>query len=146
MTPVIDIVFLLIVFFVVVFQFIETENEPVALPRGCDFAENADDAQNWPATITMRRNKRDEITFIIGSEKMVIEDKPKLIEFAAETLNNLLEKLPKDERVVVLRIDKNIDYGHAQYALSAVAKSIAMGLQLATTATQNEDAARTASF
>ena len=40
MTPIIDIVFLLIIFFLVVCQFIEAENFPVAVPDGCEFAQS----------------------------------------------------------------------------------------------------------
>jgi biopolymer transport protein ExbD len=47
--------------------------------------------------------------------------------------------LPEDEAVVVLRIDKDISYGDAQYALAAAAESSATGLRLATLAeTQRE--------
>ncbi len=40
MTPIIDIVFLLIIFFLVVCQFIEAENFPVAVPDGCEFTQS----------------------------------------------------------------------------------------------------------
>jgi hypothetical protein len=39
--------------------------------------------------------------------------------------------LPTDKRVVTLRIDKDIPYAEAQYALAAVAKSTATDIRLA---------------
>ncbi|MCK4888036.1 MAG: biopolymer transporter ExbD, partial [Planctomycetes bacterium] len=38
MTPIVDIVFLMIIFFLVVFQFIDAENFPVNVPDNCDYA------------------------------------------------------------------------------------------------------------
>ena len=38
-TPMIDVVFLLIIFFLVVCKFIEAENFPVEIPDNCQFAQ-----------------------------------------------------------------------------------------------------------
>jgi len=42
-----------------------------------------------------------------------------------------LAPLPEDGRIVTLRIDKDIPYSHAQYALAAVARSTAKEIRLA---------------
>ena len=139
MTPVVDIVFLLIVFFVVTFQFIGTEDSQVQLPAGCEFAESIDDSQMFPATITMRRTDQGEVSFAVGAEKIETANRTDLLQAARKSLNECLKTLPEDEAVVVLRIDKDISYGEAQYALAAAAESSATGLRLATLAeTQRE--------
>lgn len=139
MTPVIDVVFLLIVFFVVVFQFIGTESSQVDLPEGCNFAEGDDDGQIWPATITMRRTDEGQISFVVGTEKIKAAGRTELVQMMQRSLNGHLQNLPEDERVVVLRIDKNIRCADAQYALVAAAESSASGLRLATLAMTNRD-------
>jgi biopolymer transport protein ExbD len=138
MTPVIDIVFLLIVFFVVVFQFIGTESSQVDLPQGCNFAESDDDGQIWPATITMRRTDEGHISFVVGTEKIKAAGKTELVQMVQRSLNGHLQNFPEDERVVVLRIDRNISFADAQYALVAAAESSASGLRLATLAVTNQ--------
>jgi len=42
-----------------------------------------------------------------------------------------LEDLPRDRRVVTLRIDKDVCFTEAQYALAGVAASTATDIQLA---------------
>jgi hypothetical protein len=42
-----------------------------------------------------------------------------------------LSTLPADRRVVILRIDKDISFSQAQYALAGVAASSATDIQLA---------------
>lgn len=132
MTPVIDIVFLLIVFFVVVFQFIGTEDSAVQLPEGCEFAESIDENQIFPASITMRRTDMGEIGFSVSGQKIETDDKDLLVRSAKTVLNESLKASADSERFVVLRIDKDICFGDAQYALAATAESSATGLRLAT--------------
>ena len=141
MTPVIDIVFLLIVFFVVVFQFIGTDETKVQLPADCSFAESTDENRPLPTTITASMTERGGITFSVGAEKIRAADKHTLMKLMQKSLNERLHKLPQSERVVILRIDKNISFADAQYALAAAAESSANRLRLATLAQtgRNED-------
>ena len=55
------------------------------------------------------------------------------------SLDKHLLGLPEDERVVVLRIDRDISYADAQYALAAAAESSASRLRLATLAETSRD-------
>lgn len=134
MTPVIDIVFLLIVFFVVVFQFIGTEGPQVQLPAECSFAENINENRPWPATITAGRTDDGQIVFAVGPENIKAESKAELIQTMQKSLDGHLSNLPGQERVVVLRIDKDISFADAQYALAAAAASSANRMRLATLA------------
>jgi biopolymer transport protein ExbD len=136
MTPVIDIVFLLIIFFVVVFQFIGSDDSIVNLPEDCDFAQKLDENKPWPATITLKADDADKITVSIGGQTIDTGNKNELMGLMQKSLDETLSILPPDEKIVVLRIDKNVNYRDAQYALAAAANSSANRLRLATLAEQ----------
>jgi biopolymer transport protein ExbD len=139
MTPVIDIVFLLIVFFVVVFQFISTDDTKVQLPVGCGFAESIDENRSPPAIITAGKTDDGRVNFSVGTEKIQATDNYKLMQMMQKSLNQRLRNLPESQRVVVLRIDKNVSFEDAQYALAAAAECSANRLRLATLAEKNQD-------
>ena len=139
MTPVIDVVFLLIVFFVVVFQFIGTEDSKVLLPSNCSFAESINENRPLPATITASMTNEGQVSFSVGPEKIQAAGKPELMKLMKKSLDELLRKLPESQRVVVLRIDKNVSFAYAQYALAAAAESSANRLRLATLADTSPD-------
>jgi len=131
MTPVIDIVFLLIIFFLVVCQFIEAENFPVAVPDGCEFAERESDRRGQVTTVTVMKNADGTSGFAVGSEKIRMSSPGRLVERVAELIDVRLKDLPPNRRVVTLRVDKDICFAEAQYALAAVAASCATEIQLA---------------
>lgn len=134
MTPVIDIVFLLIVFFVVVFQFIGSDDSQVQLPADCSFAESPDEDRSLLATITASITDDGGITFSVCGKTIHSQDKHKLMKLIRTSLDERLHTLPESQRQVVLRIDKNIVFADAQYILAAAAESLANKLRLATLA------------
>ena len=131
MTPIIDIVFLLIIFFLVVCQFIEAENFPVAVPADCAFAESSDERQAQLTTITVMKTTKDKVDFAVGSEKVSASSGTNIAEKLTELIDNRLRELPSDRRIVTLRIDKDVRFAEAQYALAGVAASSATDIQLA---------------
>ncbi|MHC4075572.1 MAG: ExbD/TolR family protein [Planctomycetota bacterium] len=131
MTPVIDIVFLLIIFFLVVCQFIEAENFPVEVPAGCDMARNQADAAAAMATVTVMKTQADEIAFAVGAQRTASPDRTELVAEMIHLLDLQLKTLPENQRIVTLRIDKEIGFSDAQYALAAVAQSCAKDIRLA---------------
>lgn len=133
MTPIIDVVFLLIIFFLVVCQFIEAENFPVTVPDGCQFAQSNADAGVQVTTLTVMKGP-ERITFAVGPEEIPAQDNAGMsgvTERLAELIDARLRDLPPDEKVVTLRIDKDVPFAQAQYALAAVAQSTATNVQLA---------------
>ncbi len=130
MTPLVDIVFLLIIFFLVVFQFIEAENFPVSVPDEAGFAESHTELDGVGATVTIMKTAEDEFEFAVGAEK-VEADYTDLAEKLAGLIDVRLADLPRDRRVVTLRIDRDVRFAQAQYALAAVAASEATDIQLA---------------
>ena len=131
MTAIIDIVFLLIIFFLVVCQFIEAENFPVAVPEGCGFAERTPDEQSDITTVTVIKTLNGKSEFAVGSEKISTLIYSELIEKIADLLNVRMKDEPVDRRVVTLRIDKDVCFAEAQYALAGVAASCATNIQIA---------------
>ena len=132
MTAVIDIVFLLIIFFVLVCQFIEAENFPVTVPDGCNSAESDLNTQSGLTTVTVMRTDVEDIAFAVGSERVTASGYSNLVDKLVRMIDVRMESLPPDRRVVTLRIDKNICFADAQYVLAAVAASSATDIRLAT--------------
>ncbi|MCK4751892.1 MAG: biopolymer transporter ExbD [Planctomycetes bacterium] len=131
MTPIIDIVFLLMIFFMVVCQFIEAENFPVTVPDSCDFAETAPERKAGLTTVTVMKSIDGKIIFAVGAEKIPTSNPLDTIENLTRLINIRLNQLPPERRMVILRIDKDVCYADAQYALAALAESNATDIQLA---------------
>ena len=130
MTPIIDIVFLLIIFFMVICRFIEAENFPVTVPDDCKFASNSEN-EAGETTVTVMKTADNTSSFAVGSEKIAGSNYSKVTERIAELIDIHLKNLPDDRRIVTLRIDKDVCFSHAQYALAGVAASSAKNIQLA---------------
>jgi biopolymer transport protein ExbD len=133
LTPVIDIVFLLIIFFALVLKFIEAENFSVTVPQDCRFAQSDIETQAVLATITIMKNEDGKSDFAVGAEKVTGANYGEIAGKLTGLIDSRLKGLPADKRIVTLRIDKNIPYAEAQYALAAVAKSTATDIRLAAT-------------
>jgi biopolymer transport protein ExbD len=131
MTPLIDIVFLLIIFFLVVCQFIEAENFPVTVPDDCDFAQNGSDPGTPVTTVTVMKASVGRTAFAVGPEKVPASEGSDLIEKIAQLVDFGLRNLPSGRRIVTLRVDRDICFSEAQYALAAIAQSSATDIQLA---------------
>jgi len=131
MTPVIDIVFQLIIFFAVACQFIEAENFPVAVPEECGFAESDLEHRGQVTTVTVIRTTEEKTDFAVGAEKVTATNYADITEKLAELIDARLKGLPAEGRVVILRIDKDVPFDQAQYALAGVAASSATDIRLA---------------
>ncbi|MBA7688579.1 hypothetical protein ES703_97063 [subsurface metagenome] len=131
MTPIIDIVFLLIIFFLVICRFIEAENFPVAVPDGCEFAASDANHRAQVTTVTVMKTAEDEVDFAVGAEKIAALSGADIVDRLAELIDVRLSDLPPERRVVTLRIDKGVCFVDAQYALAGIAASSTTDIQLA---------------
>ena len=131
LTPVIDIVFLLIIFFAVVCKFIEAENFPVAVPEGCEYARSEVEMQTASATVTVMKTDGAMSEFAVGSEKVSAATYGEVADNLAEMINARLKTLSSDNGTVTLRIDRDVSYAEAQFALAALARSDAADIRLA---------------
>jgi biopolymer transport protein ExbD len=130
MTPVIDIVFLLIIFFALVFKFIEAENFPVAVPDSCNFAQAQIDSQSAATTITVIKSRSGMSDFAVGSDKVSAANYSEIPLKLADLIDDRLKTTAYD-KTVTLRIDKDVPYSQAQFALAGIAKSSATNIRLA---------------
>ena len=131
MTPMIDIVFLLIIFFLVVCQFIEAENFPVAVPDECRFAQSQHERETNMTTVTVMKTNEGGVAFAVGAEKIDVSSYKDIAGRLAELIDFRLGDLPLERRVVTLRVDKDVCFAEAQYALAGIAESTAANIQLA---------------
>jgi len=130
LTPVIDIVFLLIVFFMVIAKFIEAESFDIAVPRGCGAAVVRDEGPGQLTTVTVMRRDNGGVDYAVGPD--VIEGGgEETVGRLAAMIEARLARVGGGRRVVSLRVDEGIDYARAQYALAAITQSSATDVQMA---------------
>ena len=120
MTAMIDIVFLLIIFFMLVCQFIAQENYELVIPDDCASAvvETLDD---------------DAVTVSVFSNDEGVAYAVRAKTFAASELANAIsmETAKKSNGLVHLRADKGLTYRDVQIALQALSKAGVQRVQLA---------------
>lgn len=133
MTPIIDIVFLLIIFFLLVCQFIVAENFEVTVPNDISSAQSAASADEQITTVTVMFTEDDAVAYAVGSE-IIAADSGEDISYAiADEIDRQLQHLSHERRVVCLRIDKDIHFQLSQYALAGISQSTATDMKLAVT-------------
>ena len=117
LTPLIDIVFLLLVFFMLTSHFVKDEVINIDLPDA-DSADSLDEPQ--------------QVEVIINEIGEYIIDSEVVSEQTLETI--LLEKLKdQEEKVVRIRGDKHVDLNFAIGAFDAARKAGASGIDIVTT-------------
>jgi biopolymer transport protein ExbD len=132
MTPIIDVVFLLIIFFMLVCQFIVAENFDVTVPDDISSAHDERDADEKLTTVTIMRQENGRIAYAVGSERFDSSTKG-LTEKIAKRIDAQLNQPGVNEKIVSVRIDKDIEYRFSQYALAAISKSSATKIKMAVT-------------
>ena len=149
MIPTIDILFQLVIFFILACQFAVVEQFPITVPDKCAAAKTAPQDQRNIITVTvMNSAKGDGIECAVGNEKLSNTDGKALAARIAEKLNEKLGVPAGDitvgatggrplsqpssiQRIVCLRIAKDVPFGQTQYALAGVAQSAATDIQMA---------------
>lgn len=124
MTPVIDVVFLLIIFFMLVFQFKTTEQFDVALPDKIGSAQPDPTALAQAITLTVMR-KDGHICYAVGSEILPGQDKELLKRMMISAINGRPQATPAASDMVNLRCDKTVSYGDVRPVIEALAQSTA---------------------
>lgn len=132
MTPIIDIVFLLIIFFLLVCQFIVAENFDVTVPDDISSAQPAP-ADQQMTTVTVMPADAGGALYAVGSEIIAAPSGRDISYAIAGEIDTQLQHLPRERRVVCLRIDKDICFRDSQYALAGIIRSTATDMKLAVT-------------
>jgi len=131
MAAIIDIVFLLIIFFMLVCQFIAAENFQVAVPDDIDSADHSELSAEQTTTVTVMFDKAGGVSYAVGAEKIDDSGTAGICSAISEAIDKQLQNLPIERRVVCLRIDKDICYSYSQYALAGIDQSSATDIKLA---------------
>lgn len=128
LTPFIDVIFLLIIFFMLVCQFFATEQFEAQLPdQIASSVARTDVSENATVSITFEKG---EIRYAVGSDVLETAE-PKLLEkMICSAINSRLSDaaLPG---VVSLRCDKRIPFERVRPALEAISQSRAQKIQWA---------------
>lgn len=131
MTPIIDVVFLLIVFFMLVCQFIVAENFEVAVPDEISSAQSDPEIDEVSTTVTVMFDEEGGSVYAVGSERISADNGRDISARIASEINKQLQTIPLEQRVVSLRIDKDMPYFKSQYAIAGISRSSASDVKLA---------------
>jgi biopolymer transport protein ExbD len=130
MTPVIDIVFLLIIFFMIVCQFIVAENFSVSVPDDIASGQRSVDQDEKTTTVTVMPSGDGGVSYAVGAEVVASSGGEEISESIAAAIDRQLVNLPEDRRVVGLRVDKGVVFKDSQYAISGISESSATDIKL----------------
>lgn len=131
MTPIIDVVFLLIIFFMLVCQFIAAENFQVQVPGQIGTAHQVPPEQDLMTTVTVMEGEDGQVQYAVGSEILAVSSPEEATDQIAAAINSQLRLLNPKQRIVRLRCEKTLSFGAARYALEGISQSSATDIQWA---------------
>ena len=129
LTPIIDVVFLLIIFLVIVYQRIDAENFAVNLPESCTNAAENQQKTSQPTVSVFSDSPDGKIIYAVGAEKCSFISSIDITNWLISAINK--EASEKDSKTLKLRIAKTIKYRDAQLVLAAAAESGIENLEIA---------------
>ncbi len=153
MTPLIDVVFLLIIFFMLICRFISSENYKLVVPDQCQNALAMEDAVSNPLTVSAFSKSSDNpnapsvapassdvfyavrSTLVDPGESLYRQSPDALQEDLAEEI--ILNIQNKPESVVQLRADKDLTYGQVQVLLQSLVQAKIQKVRLAAIRTKH---------
>ena len=130
MTPVIDIVFLLMIFFMLLCQFIVAENFDVNVPDSIHGAQEQSQNRQSTTTVTVMTDEKGNVSFAVGSEIVEYNSSANLVASISKMIDDQLTELSPNKRVVTLRTDRSVNFADAKYALAGISKSTATDVKL----------------
>lgn len=130
MTPVIDIVFLLIIFFMIVCQFIVAENFLVSVPDDISSGQRSEDQEEKTTTVSVILTDGGGVSYAVGSEVVAFSDDGGISETISAAIDRQLANLSKERRVVGLRVDREVVFKDSQYAIAGISESSATDISL----------------
>ena len=121
MIPTIDILFQLVIFFMLACQFAVMEQFPIPLPDNCASADTSTKNDNTIAVSLLPSKVKNEFTLAVGAEKIATGDGKELAEQLLFTLDKRASVSPSSEMVISLRLPKDLPFEHAKHILEAIA-------------------------
>ena len=129
-TAVIDIVFLLIIFFMIVCQFIVAENFSVNVPDDIASGQQSEDQDEKTTTVTVMPEAGGGVSYAVGSEIVSSSGGEGISGAIAAAIDRQLVNLPEDRRIVGLRVDKDVVFKDSRHAISGISQSSATDIKL----------------
>lgn len=123
MTPIIDVVFLLIIFFMLVCQFMAAETFQVQVPDQIESAQPNASPEHLPLTITVMASPEGKAVYAVDSAKLGIVEGADLADLIQLEIDRTLSEKGTLGKTVRLRCDKSITFGEVKYVLSGISKS-----------------------
>ena len=121
-TPIIDVVFLLIIFFLLVCQFIAAENFEAMVPEGIVSAQERREGQETEVTVSVIY-RDGEVCYAVGAETLEGCPSELVSDVLRRTVDDRLAGKPGQQKIVCLRADRQTEFGYVQQALKAIAQS-----------------------
>ena len=131
MTPIIDVVFLLIIFFMLVAQFIVAEQHKVSVPNEIVTAHAQDTRKESPLTITVMPDDGQGVVCAVGLEKLAPVEGDDMKSLIASVINDYLDEHKPTDKTVRLRCDRTVPFGQVKHILSGISQSRAENLDWA---------------
>jgi biopolymer transport protein ExbD len=131
MTPIIDVVFLLIIFFMLVAQFIVAEQYNVAVPDAIKTAHAQDAEEKRPLTITVMPDAGQGVVCAVGTEKLASVGGKDMKLLITSVINDYLAEHKPIDKTIRLRCDRAVPFGQVKYILSGISQSRAENLDWA---------------
>jgi biopolymer transport protein ExbD len=122
LTPVIDVVFLLIIFFMLVCQFIAAEQFAVVVPDQIQTAQSQTQ-QTAPLTVTVLIDEQQQAVCAVGSQRLANVEGQDLAKLISSDVDEAVASSP--DKTVRLRCDKRASFGQVKYILSGLSNSTA---------------------
>ena len=131
MTPIIDVVFLLIIFFMLVAQFIVAEQYKVSVPDAIKTAQTPSETEEKRhLTITVMPDEQG-IVCAVGGEKLASVGGNDMKALITSVINDYLTEHKQANKTVRLRCDRSVPFGEVKYILSGISQSHAENLDWA---------------
>lgn len=125
MTPIIDVVFLLIIFFMLVCQFITVERFSVRVPEHIASAV-PQKADEHILTLSILPDKAGETLYAVGQQRLDIENPDDIAALFAAAIDEFYRVRPSSAtRTVRLRCDGAVTFGQVRPVLEGIAHSTA---------------------
>jgi len=132
MTPIIDVVFLLIIFFMLVAQFIVAEQYKVTVPDEIKTAQALPETeQQRPLTITVMPDQQRGVVYAVGGEKLAAVEGEDMKSLISSVINDYLTENKPADKTVRLRCDRSVPFGQVKYILAGISQSRAENLDWA---------------
>ncbi len=133
MTAMIDVVFLLIIFFMLICQFIVQENFTLAIPDDCVNAVVPDNQDQNAVTVSVIPTENNEDVFYAVRSSQFLPKNYDSQTLLLEDMSNEIsvQTSRKENQLVHLRADKDLTYKQVQLALQALSAGGIQKVQLA---------------